>query len=267
MILKYKIKDLKIDLGTTPIENIFINNYLQIADGDDVKVYLYAFKLAYEGKTEEMPSEEELARELGMDTDRLSDAFNYWQNQGLISIEEDGDSKSYHFISLRELFLGVREPAKPVEVDDNELLSNDNDFTMTNKEMFVGIEEVLDTVLTPNEIEKIIELKKEFRQDRDLIVHGFNYSEKTTGKRNVNYVLTILRNWALDGILSMADFEKHEAENEKRQETKNSKKKRTTKKKQGRTDDRLSSEELKNILDRKLRADVEKAMGGDIEDK
>lgn len=265
MILKYKIKDLKIDLGTTPIENIFINNYLQIADGDDVKVYLYAYKLAYEGKVNEMPSEEELAVELGMDTDRLLDAFNYWQDQGLISIEEEGDSKSYHFLSLRELFLGVREPAKPV--DDFEILSNDDDITMTNKEMFTGIEEILDTVLTPNEIERILDLKKEFRQDRDLIVHGFTYSEKTTGKRNVNYVLTILRNWALDGILTMADFEKHEAENEKRQDTKNTKKKRTTKKKQGRTDDRISSEELRNILDRKLRADVEKAMGGDIEDK
>ncbi len=263
--MKYSIKDLKIDLGTTPIENIFINNFLQIADGDYVKVYLYAFKTAYEGREDGMLSEDILAEHLGLDENKVLEAFEFWQDQGLVSIEEYDGEKSYTFISVRELFLGFQQPA---EAQEEVTLSNDDDISMTNKEMFDGIEKILETTLTPNEIQRIIDFRTEFKLNRDLVVHGFTYSEKVSGKRNVNYVLTVLRNWALDGILTMKDLEDSEAKNEDKKTTgKTARKKASKKKRSLKKDDRLSTSELNEILQKKLKENVQKAMGGDIEDK
>ena len=39
--MKFSIDDFKLDLGETPIENLFLDLMLPIADGDAIKVYLY----------------------------------------------------------------------------------------------------------------------------------------------------------------------------------------------------------------------------------
>lgn len=263
--MKYSIKDLKIDLGTTPIENIFINNFLQIADGDYVKVYLYAFKSAYEGREDGMLSEDVLAEHLGLDESKVVEAFEFWQEQGLVSIDEIDNEKTYSFISVRELFLGFQEPA---ESSAEVTLSNDDDISMTNKEMFDGIEKILETTLLPNEIERILDFRAEFKLNRDLVVHGFTHSEKVAGKRNVNYVLGVLRNWALDGIFTMQDLEESEAKHEKNKTAKKSIRPKTAKKKRSlKKDERLSTSELNEILQKKLKEDAQRALGGDIEDK
>ena len=48
----------------------------------------------------------------------------------------------------------------------------------------------------------------------DLIVKSFEYSKNKTGKMNFNYVFGILRNWYLDGIITIDDYYKL-MENEK----------------------------------------------------
>lgn len=47
----------------------------------------------------------------------------------------------------------------------------------------------------------------EFKQDRDLIVTAFKYLGDEVGKKNVNYTIAALRNWAIDGVLTVKDFE------------------------------------------------------------
>lgn len=262
-ILRYKIKEAKLDLGTTPIENIFLNNYLAIADGDSIKVYLYAYKKALEGFDGE-ETFEEIGQNLNLSPDTVADAFGFWEGQGIVDITSHGESFSCQFKSLRELFLGLDDLSEKPEEQKTEtpeprqILSNDGDTTFTIKEMFDGIEAIIGTSLLPNEIERIEELKKEFGQDRDLIVEGFNYSARTQNKKNVNYVLTVLRNWAIDGILTMEDLTKKRAKREEKKRTPRTRKKQSKGSKK-------SPDDIAKFLEQKLIEDFEKARGGNTD--
>lgn len=261
--MKYELYDLQVDLGTTPIENMFLNNYLALADGNTIKVYLYAYKQAYERK-EVAESFEEIAEKLGLTEDEVMDAFGFWQEQGIVEIVSDTDDFKCKFKSLRQMFLGINIPSENEEIDKKdevkktEVLSNDKDTSISNTQMYNKIEEVLGTNLLPSEIERIHNLRKEFNQDRDLIVQGFVYSRDTQGKKNVNYVLTVLRNWAIDGIMTMEDLTVNKKEKEE-------KKKKAPSKKRVSTEEKKSSYDIQAALERKLLEDFKKAQGDKTE--
>jgi hypothetical protein len=66
----------------TPIENLFLLEYLPTAPEDFLKVYLYARMLCLHPELGE--SMDELARALNMDEDKVFDAMTYWERQGLV---------------------------------------------------------------------------------------------------------------------------------------------------------------------------------------
>lgn len=261
--MKYGLKMAKLDLGMTPYENIFLNNYLAIADGNSVKLYLYAYKKAYE-RVEINESFEEIGSHLGMSGDEVADAFGFWQEQGVVDIDVDGEDFRCNFKSLRDLFLGF-DPLKDSDSDEEikkdetqaRLLSNDEDTSLSNTQMYEQIEKVLGTSLLPGEIEKIHKLKEEFKQDRDLIVEGFSYCSTSQGKKNVNYVCTVLRNWAIDGIRTMEDL----AKNKIKKEEASNKKRTPSRKKKLVKSDKKTSDEIQEALNRKLLEDFKKAQG------
>lgn len=249
--MNFKIKDLSIDLGTTPIENIFINTYFSLATGDAIKVYIYVYKLAYEKSDQKNLSVESLAQELDLSPSQVREALDFWLEQGLLVANDD----SYTLMSMRELILGIEteedNKSENEDLADNEDYYLEGDLSLTK--MFAEIEEILTTKLTPNEIQRIIDHIEEYQQERELVSFAFTYSDKTTSKRNVNYVLSILRNWAIDGIKTKADYEK--SQEERKQGPKRKAKKKTSPKK----DDRLSSDEIQDLLMKKLQADIEGA--------
>lgn len=162
------------------------------------------------------------------------------------------------------MFLGINIPSEneevvgKTEVKNTNILSNDKDTSMTNTQMYNKIEEVLGTNLLPSEIERIHKLREEFNQDRELIVQGFIYSSDTQGKKNINYVLTVLRNWAIDGITSMEDLVVNKKEKEE-------KKKKVPNKKRLNTTEKKSSDDIEAALQKKLIEDFKKAQGGKTE--
>jgi DNA replication protein DnaD len=66
----------------TPVENIFIEEFMRHAPGDAVKVYLYGLKLCYHHG--EVESLEEFAHSLGMSLSAVAESFAYWENTGLV---------------------------------------------------------------------------------------------------------------------------------------------------------------------------------------
>ncbi|MBC3797008.1 DnaD domain protein [Acetobacterium tundrae] len=77
------------DLGVTPIENIFINHYMPMAQGDYVKVYLYGLKRCFnQGLTP--ISNEDIAKDLNLLETDVKKAWDYWASEKIISIEYTG---------------------------------------------------------------------------------------------------------------------------------------------------------------------------------
>ena len=71
--------------GVTPVQNIFIAEYMQKAPEGYVKAYLYGLMQCYNPAL----AEDEMAFALEMSEQALAEAFLYWQAQGLVSILAD----------------------------------------------------------------------------------------------------------------------------------------------------------------------------------
>lgn len=84
----------------TEVENIFINEYLPIAPGDYVKVYLYALFLAKQGLEIDI---EVMARHIMLEPQKITEALEYWVGIGAISKAGKGE---FEFLSLREKLYG-----------------------------------------------------------------------------------------------------------------------------------------------------------------
>lgn len=200
--MKFSIEDFNLDLGETPIENLFIDLMLPIANGDAIKVYLYLYRQVLKNKNNFEYEEDTISKDLGMSIDEFKRSLEYWLEVGIISRElivETG-KYSYKFLSIRELQLGAK-PFYEYNRNEERFLNKNN-----NQEMFDKIEEILEIPLTNTNIMEILELQQMTKMESDLIVKGFEYSKSKTGKMNFNYVFGILRNWYLDGIITITDF-------------------------------------------------------------
>ena len=68
----------------TDVENVFIYEYLPLASGDAVKVYLYGLFLCQNKEFDQ--SAEKIAETLKMSEDEIRDCFNFWEEFGLVSV-------------------------------------------------------------------------------------------------------------------------------------------------------------------------------------
>ena len=66
----------------TPVENLFIEEYMLRAPGDYVKVYIYGLRLCYHPVKE--ASVTSIARALGLEEKTVMDAFAYWERVGVL---------------------------------------------------------------------------------------------------------------------------------------------------------------------------------------
>ena len=202
--MKISIDTFTLDLGETPIENLFLDLLMPMAPGDAVKVYLYLFRQALDSGNLYRFDEEKIAKHLGLSVEDFNKALEYWMEIGIIARElvvETG-KYDYKFLSVRELQLGRKQF---YEYDRNEenFLNKDN-----NQEMFEKIEEIIELPLSTTNIIEVLDLQKTTNVSSDLIVKAFEYSKKKTGKMNFNYVFGIIRNWYLDGIRTIDDYYK-----------------------------------------------------------
>jgi len=69
----------------TPVENMFITEYMMRAPGDYVKVYLFLLNICYYPHDDY--DTDDVAKELGMDEDEVKKALIYWAQLSLIEVE------------------------------------------------------------------------------------------------------------------------------------------------------------------------------------
>ena len=86
----------------TPVENLFIEEYMLRAPGDFVKVYIYGLRLCYHPVPD--ASVATIASALGLEEKTVTDAFAYWERQHVL--RRTGDNPpSYSFNNLKALMV------------------------------------------------------------------------------------------------------------------------------------------------------------------
>ena len=193
--MNFEMQELKLDMGTTPFENMFLNTYLQMADGDAIKVYLLIYKEIYNNQTVD---EAKIKRQLNFDDKRFEDAVNFWINMGIFREKKNSDGTNYiEIVSLRQMYFG----------ESNETPSNEINFDKAQRKsiMFENIERIIARNLTPADITRIHETLGEYDQEPELVTEAFRQAREA-GNVDVKYVMGYLKSWRDMGISSLNEL-------------------------------------------------------------
>lgn len=215
--MSFNLETTEIDLGDTPIENIFINDFMPMADGTYVKVYLLGFKYAYDKDRDIKVDNETIAKNLDIPLSDVLRAWDFWHKKGIIEKipKEDRDEYNYgiKFLNLKQLY--IKNNYKPVSSNSNIDVQSNKAYTCSEKdlieanniktinEMFNSIDYIMRRPLVPNEKKKVLEWMYNYNMNPDIIVRAFFYSVEKKGIRKVNYVEGIIRNWYDSGITNV----------------------------------------------------------------
>lgn len=140
-------------LFSTSVENMFISEYLPMAPGNYVKVYLFGLMNAELGASVDMNVSSNV---LNLPLEEIEKAWAYWEDKGAIRQVYDVESHSYRieFLSLlEELYGGARRDTKRVESKPREKAVPTQETSSDSRRMS-GTSEAPKRAKTKEEIEE-----------------------------------------------------------------------------------------------------------------
>ena len=175
--------------NSTSVDNIFIEQFLPAVSADMIKVYLYGlYKCNNPNLYDNTLSS--FSTVLGLSEDDIYNIFLEWQDQGLVKIL-------------------ATEPFEVVYLPLNNILTNTKKY---KKEKYTDFNMQLESIfkgrnITLNEYYQYYEV---YHMDPTALILIIEYCVRAKGiKVGYNYILTIAKNWAHDGITSLEKVDEH----------------------------------------------------------
>lgn len=215
--MAFKIAKDSIDFGTTAIENIFINDFMPMANGTDVKVYLLGFKYASQltdvsDDLVEM-NNSILARHLSIPSEDVLRAWDFWEKKGIIKkhlrSQAMGDY-DVEFLSLRQLYIdnNYSRPAQAsASIGVDELIESTRSPELS--QMFYDIDQLMRRQLNPKERQEILSWIYDMHYSPEMVLKAFLYAVESKGVKHLNYTRSILTHWYDQGIISPEAADEH----------------------------------------------------------
>lgn len=176
--------------NSTPVDNIFINNYLPYAEDVYVKIYLYGLYKCQDSSSKDNTLSH-FASELHIDEKKVEEAFNYWQEQGLVQI--------INVIPFEVRFLPI-----------SDVINNTKKYNAKKYESFnAQAQEILcGRMITPNEYREYYDIIERFHVEKEALLMIINYCVSIKGD-NVGYayITTIAKDWANQKITTAKQVE------------------------------------------------------------
>lgn len=173
----------------TLVDNLFINEYLPSCDEKQIKVYLYGLYLCANPSKDN--SLDALCARLDMTEGEILAIYAYFEDNGLVQIISR-EPLEIKYLSLKKSM----QPPKKYKGDKW------NDFNTHLQRLFP------ERMLTPNEYNEYYMFLDESKMEQDAMLMVVQYCIDLKGM-NVRYpyILTVARNWALDGVRTASDVE------------------------------------------------------------
>lgn len=225
--MNFMLETTEIDLGDTPIENIFINDFMPMANGTFVKVYLLGYKYAHDNDREIIVDNNTIAKHLDIPLTDVLNAWDFWEKKGIIEkIYTDEENKFEYkvkFLNLKQLYIKnnykifthQEETASRSYSCTVEDLIDANQIPTINQ-MFNNIDYIMRRPLYPNEKQKVLEWIHNYNMNPDIIEKAFFYGIEKKGKRNINYIGGIIRNWYDQGITNIEAYQEYLRKNDEK---------------------------------------------------
>lgn len=167
----------------TPVDNLFISDYLPHASGRDVQIYLYGLMQCHFAST----SETSLADALGLPEESILAAYVYWQQQGLVRIvSENPLTVEYRLGELSQSAEVV--PAK-----------------------YHGLVAALASLIAPRqfgmrELKHVYDWIEIYGLDEGAALELVSHCMDVKGRRvSINYMSAVAQTWSESGIRTRAD--------------------------------------------------------------
>lgn len=247
-----------IDLGFTPVENMFIHTYLSLANGNQIKVYLYALSQAYNTNGQGLTNEN-IAFEMGLTEGQVIDAWQFWVEQGLVEIVED----KYIFKSLRSRYIsqmmGIEEEAEKEKIEDafeaEQFQNKDFSVLIDNIEEFISEGRDIVIKLTPREIETISNQIKDYGLTYEFYGFAFTLASAEVDSKNVAKLSGVIRNWVIDGATDESKLNELLEKKAKQKEFTSEKNSTTKASKRPKIedDDRMTRAERKKLIEERMK--------------
>lgn len=206
--MNFILQDMKIDLGDTPIENIFITDYMPIADGTYVKVYLLGYKYAKDKQCNF--SNETIAKNLKIPLSDVLNAWEYWEKEGIIKRNIDDDEYNYvvEFVNLKQFYIdNVYKFISKVPHEKNNCSSNEelisSNRNVENKKMMEEIEDLYGRPLKISEKQKIVSWMNSYKMRPDIMAQAFSYCINNKKIKRLSYIESVVSSWHDEGVCDM----------------------------------------------------------------
>jgi len=197
------------DLGDTPIENIFIDVYMPMANGTFVQVYLLGYKYACDREVNKNITNQTIANNLNIPLSDVLSAWDFWEEKKIIKkipLSQDNPwDYSIEFLNLKQLY--IDNNYKSLQAIREEDFEDDPSYSVSTKDlveankvpeirqMFTEINKIINRSLVPNEKIQILEWFHNYNIDPPLVIKAYSYCRYKKNIKNVNYVAGVLRNW------------------------------------------------------------------------
>jgi DNA replication protein DnaD len=176
----------------TPVENLFIQEYMLRADGDFVKVYIYGLMQCYHPV--HSASLSTIARDLGLEESRVENAYGYWERLGLVRRVADNPPQ-YAYQNLKQMTL--------MRAQDDDGLYRYADFNKSLQAQFGP-----DRLLHPQDFEKVYDWIEGLGLPEPVVLMLVSAQMRLRGKKFAFKSLDgEARKWAEAGVKTIADAE------------------------------------------------------------
>ncbi len=212
--MNFFLEEIKIDLHDTPIENIFLNDYMPFADGTYVKVYLAGYKFAKDDEKNENFNNETISKHLRIPLSDVLNAWNYWENQQIIKKHFSGDEYNYkvEFISLKQLYVEKIykniKPGDKIDTKAENTYVNNNSLIEKSKieeynNMHSEIEKIFGKFLNINDKRKINTWLDQYNINTEMMIQAFSYSINNKNKRSMKFIEGTIATWDRAGVTDL----------------------------------------------------------------
>lgn len=206
----------RFNFNFVPISSDFIENYMTMANGEYVKVYLYILNMAVKGQGAEPRL---IARRLNLLESDVLNAIEFWQEKGLLSSDDGtitiGASIETHKIQEPESDSDKPEPEKQSKTQSalpsKKTAAQINEELLNNPEL-AGLNEIaqefLGKTLNTNETQTLYWFYDGLGFSAELIMILLEYCVNK-GKRDMRYIEQTAIGWNEQGINTVEAAEKY----------------------------------------------------------
>jgi DnaD/phage-associated family protein len=182
--------------SVTTIDNLFITEFMPNANENCVKVYLYGLYKCASGKDNSL---EDFEKKLNISKEDIVSIFYYWQEIGLVQVID--------VEPLQVKYLPVKNALSKIKKYNVDKYTG---FNISAQELYGS------KMLTPRELEEFYYLIENLKMEKEAVLKIIQYCAKQKGENvAINYITTVAKNWAYDGVKTSEDVDNKLADQER----------------------------------------------------